>query len=237
MKNFSHLEPVHPMQLKLQEDLLSIYRQIREKFQIEIDKAFDRTASQIGYVINTAIPVTLKIEKNTTAISIPDEFQLKNTILEHEMKGLLENMRKMNWGKDLSAGEFKIYLFWYEALRLRLRTEWMEPAHYRNIFQIEVLKYRELQQFKVRTPVLPEPAHFFNPLIPISDEELILVNVIDQVFPELQLVEKISKARLYSRKFINPEVMEPVHIKPGSELGRIRELLSEIDAILKQLGH
>jgi hypothetical protein len=237
MKNFSHQEPAHPMQLKLQEDLLSIYRQIREKFQNEIDKAFDRTASQIGYVINTAIPVTLKIEKSNAVIIIPDEFQFKDTILEQEMKGLMDGMRKMKWGNEISAGEFKMYLFWYEALKLRLRTEWMEPVHYRNIFQDEALRYRELQQVKERTAVLPEPAHFFNPLIPISDEELILVNVIDQVYPELQLIEKISKTRLYSRKLINPEVMEPVHIKPGAELGRIRELLSQIDVILRQLGH
>jgi hypothetical protein len=235
MKNFSHQEPAHPMQLKLQEDLLSIYRQIREKFQKEIDKAFDRTASQIGYVINTAIQVTVKIEKGSTSIIIIDDDQFKDTILEKEMKSPLENMRKLSF--DIKAGEFNIYLFWYEALRLRLRTDWMEPAHHRNIFQIEALKYMELQQFKPRTVPPPEPVHFFNPLIPISDEELILVSVIDQVYPELQLADKISKARLYSRKMINPEVMEPVHIKPGSELIRIRELLSQIDVILKQLGH
>jgi hypothetical protein len=64
-KVFSRLrdfvEPAHPAVVRLYDDLLDIYRRIREVAQKDIDSGFHRAARQIGYVVTATIPVTLEI--------------------------------------------------------------------------------------------------------------------------------------------------------------------------------
>ena len=55
-----HTEPAHPGVVRLYDELIQIYRQMREQ-QNEIDAAFDRVASQIGYVVTTTLPVRIEI--------------------------------------------------------------------------------------------------------------------------------------------------------------------------------
>ena len=57
-----HVEPAHPGVIKLHDDLIDIYRVIRDRYQSAIDQAFDDVSRQIGFVIMTTLPVTLKVE-------------------------------------------------------------------------------------------------------------------------------------------------------------------------------
>ena len=55
------VEPAHPALVKQYEDLITIYRVIREHLQGRIDVAFDRVSREIGFVVTTTLPVTLEI--------------------------------------------------------------------------------------------------------------------------------------------------------------------------------
>ncbi len=68
-----------------------------------------------------------------------------------------------------------------------------------------------------------------------------LINVIDEVYSELRLVEKISKSRgTQVRREVPDVVKEPVHHLRGDqalELRQIRELLTEMDSRLRRFGY
>lgn len=55
------VEPAHPAVVRLYDDLITIYARIREKYQSEIDTAFDRISRQIGFVVTTTVPVVLEV--------------------------------------------------------------------------------------------------------------------------------------------------------------------------------
>ena len=54
-------EPAHPGVIRLYDELIQIYREMRKQ-QEEIDAAFDRVASQIGFVVTTTVPVRIEID-------------------------------------------------------------------------------------------------------------------------------------------------------------------------------
>jgi hypothetical protein len=85
----------------------------------------------------------------------------------------------------------------------------MEPAHYRRERYAE--RFRARERIQVR-PEVREPAHWFDPGIAIAVEEAVLISVIDDVYPELRLSDRISSYREIFRRRVRPEVMEPVHI-------------------------
>jgi hypothetical protein len=256
--DLSPVEPAHPMQVRMHEDLIGIYSHIRDHYQQEIDKTFDRVASQIGFVITTSMPVILKIDKGGLVAGgiIIDGLQFKGTLFEKEFNGLLKTTKETHFPDKVTPGEYRIFLFWYEALKIKLRTEWMEPAHIGSwmepahfgsiIMQHDWMKNIEEEEFTeagLKRPLMPEvkePVHWFNPKVSLSANELILINVIDQVYPELRLVEKITSIRESYKRVIRPEVKEPVHYKEGDyhvDFGRIRTLINELDSLLKQYGY
>ena len=55
------VEPAHPSVIRLYDDLLDIYRHIREVAQTDIDAAFDDVSRQIGYVVTATLPVDLEL--------------------------------------------------------------------------------------------------------------------------------------------------------------------------------
>jgi hypothetical protein len=150
----------------------------------------------------------------------------------------------------LSAGTYNVYLIWYSALKLRLRTDWMEPAH----VSIGV------EQAAARRPMPypQEPAHWFDAGSFLPQEELVLINAIDTVYPDLRLGDRITATRALARQpgpgirepaHFRPEIREPVHFRPevrepvhfqttdkALAAERAVEVLSHIAAILRKAG-
>jgi hypothetical protein len=159
LENMSYWkEPVHPMIIKLNDDLVAIYKFIRDNYQKEIDNAFDRASQQIGFVVTTTMPVMLDVGERGTikGISIALE-SMKGTALEKELSTILGLMKKSENRLEISPGVFNIVLFWYEAVKLRLRTDWMEPVH--SVYDVQ----SELMGLNPRSQNMREMAPQYRP--------------------------------------------------------------------------
>jgi hypothetical protein len=81
-----------------------------------------------------------------------------------------------------------------------------EPAHCR---PEELARFRPPPEpahaFLGRRPP-PEPAHWFDPRIPICEGEQVVIVALDEVYPELRLVERINS---YRQAAINPQPLPP----------------------------
>ena len=215
-------EPAHPMIFKYRDDLLAIYKLIREKYQTRIDKAFDSVSRQIGFVVVTSVACSINVDdKGAATLSMGAE-NLQGTLYERELLAATEGLKKEKL--NVSAGKFNIYLLWFNALKFKFRTEWIEPAHFRRIIvdkQILVATERKL------IPDPQEPAHWFDPGFTISSEEAVLIAVIDEVYPELHLADKITSIRAKLVKLTPGIPPEPVHKPLSSEetLRQIRKIL------------
>ena len=219
-------EPAHPMVIKLHDDLVVLYTGIREKFQVKIDQAFDDVSRQIGFVVTTTVPVMMEINKKGVVerFSMGAE-HLKGTLFDRELTAAMEELMTPTIPLP-PPGTYSLYLFWFEALKLRLKTDWMEPAHSsvrihpEEIRKIEErLKHKEIRKkvegLKKGAYVIPrpweEPAHWFDPGTLIATEERVLIAAIDEVYPELRLADRIAFYRNAIRRKVRPEVQEPAH--------------------------
>jgi len=224
-RGFPWGEPAHPGIVKQFEDLIAIYKIIRGQLQDGIDRAFDRISRDIGFVVSTTLPVSLEIVNDKApqwAVAEP----LKGSIFE---KGILDAVKGPHpepW-KGVSAGKYQLYLVWFDALKLKLRKDWLEPVHFLRDDAIGLVS----QAARVR-PEVQEPAHWFHPSAVIVAEEKMLISAIDEVYPELRLAERIANTRQVLRG-VRPEVMEPVHFHTT----HLAELaLREIANIFKRVG-
>lgn len=244
-------EPAHPGVIERYDDIAAIYRFIREKYQTAIDKAFDDVSRQIGFVVTTTVPIVLEIGNNGKVKNIDIAEHLKGTLFD-KVTGVMEGQDTIP-GK-VKAGKYNLYLFWHDALKLKLRTDWMEPAHFRGLAgrvtpelsetitrSQEALSHvrpdvREPAHF-VR-PDVREPAHWFDPGIAIAGEEAILISAIDEVYPELKLMDRIASYRKAYR--VGPGVREPAHFRQiGSILqeGKATDVLAELASVLRKYGY
>ncbi|KKO19332.1 MAG: hypothetical protein DCC43_10490 [Candidatus Brocadia sp.] len=207
------VEPAHPAVVKLYDDLIDIYTRIRERYQKEIDNAFDRISRQIGFVVTTTVPVVFEIgDKGEFKRMGMGAEHLKDTLFDKELSKVF-GPHPDPW--KVAAGKYNLYLVWFDALHLKLRTDWMEPAHFfRERFAADIasgpmagISSRALKQGWE----WQEPAHWFDPGIAIAVEELVLIEAIDRVYPELRLVDRVAFVRDALRKRVRPEVMEPAH--------------------------
>jgi hypothetical protein len=217
-------EPAHPGVIRLYDELIQIYKQMREQ-QEEIDAAFDRVASQIGYVVTTTLPVRVEIGQDgiVKAAQLDGEF-LRGTLFEKELTPFIARLKDKKFS-GVPAGTFRFYLIWYDALRLKLARDWMEPAHVLQGVLNSFVSQAELSA-AVR-PEVREPAHWFDPGVAIAIEDAIVISAIDQVYPELRLAERIAADRLAIRR-IGPGIMEPAHPPFAEE----RNILAELKAVL-----
>jgi hypothetical protein len=148
---------------------------------------------------------------------------------------------------NLAEGSYNIYLIWFDALKLRLRTDWIEPAHFRDYLKLrdrfkDILRFDWIEPAHVAlggmaaSPVDPdviEPAHFK----PTPDRwrEKVLIAVIDEVYPELRLIDRIGKLKDIIRHRVPPDVIEPAHFRDFSR--RLpQELVAEFEALLHKHG-
>jgi len=244
------VEPAHPMVLKFRDDLITIYRLIRDKFQKPLDETFDKVSREIGYLVTTTLPLTIEVAEggNIKSIELGAE-HLRGTIFEKSFAPILKKMGGMDAEKNfkLTAGTYNIYLIWFDALKLRFRTDWIEPAHFRDYLKLrdrfkDILRFDWIEPAHVAlggmapSPVDPdvmEPAHF-KPT-PSPWREKVLVAVIDEVYPELRLIERISKLKDILRHRVPPDVIEPAHFRDIA--GRLpRELVVEFEELLRKHG-
>ncbi len=161
------VEPAHPMVIKLYEDLVTIYRFIKDNYQKEIDAAFDRASQQIGFVVTTTVPVMLEIGEGGVIKSlIMGSECLKGTALEKELLMVFDLNKKTDSKVNVSSGVYNLALFWYEAVNLRLRTDWMEPAHPVYQLQSELMGLQRSPQSARAMSFVAQPQPWMEPAHP-----------------------------------------------------------------------
>jgi hypothetical protein len=204
---------------------------MRER-QDQIDAAFDRVASHIGFVVTTTLPVRVEVaEEGAIKKCHFDGEALRGTIFDKELSGFLQDLTRTPFTR-VPAGSYRFYLIWYDALKLKLRRDWLEPVHVIQglLGSIAAQKGAGVAASSLVRPEVREPAHWFDPGIAIAIEDAVVISAIDEVYPELRLAERIAADRLAIRR-IGPEVMEPVHYRDlfGA---RERDVLAEVRALL-----
>jgi len=195
------VEPAHPVLVQRFDEIITIYRFIYEGIQAKVDTIFDNVSQQIGFVVATSLPVTFQIADGgkIERVELADK-NLKGTVFEKEFAHILKDLSGKSIGKS-AAGSYSLFLFWYEALKLKLKTDWIEPAHF--------LPERGPEQL---IPGIREPAHWFNAGIALAKEEEILIAAIDEVYTDLKLAERVAVARREGLKYI-PGIREPAHFR------------------------
>lgn len=224
-------EPAHPAVIRLYDDLIQVYRVMHER-QAQIDSAFDRVAAQIGFVVTTTLPVRVEVgEEGAIKKSHFDGEALRGTIFEKELSGFLQDLTRKPF-TGVPQGSYRFYLIWYNALKLKLRRDWLEPVHVIQglLGSIAAQQGGGVEAHSLVRPEVREPAHWFDPGVAIAIEDAVVISAIDEVYPELRLAERIAADRLAIRR-IGPGVMEPAHFRDF--LGaRERDVLGEVRAIL-----
>lgn len=198
------VEPAHPGVLQLLDDLVSIYTVIRDQYQTQLDQAFDRVSRQIGFVVTTTLPVVFEIAEGSKLSGIRMGAEhLKDTLFDRELSLVFaNNPDPVPW--RVAAGHYQLYLLWHTALRLKLGTAWLEPAHP----PYSQLEARQLQAGRIPPEVL-EPAHWFDAGVAIAVSDRVLIEAIDTVYTDLRLADRVA----LTRKLVRPEVLEPAHFR------------------------
>jgi hypothetical protein len=126
---------------------VTIYRFVKDNYQKEIDAAFDRASQQIGFVVTTTVPMMLEVGEGGAikSLSMGSE-SLKNTPFEKEIVAVFDLKKKGEHKLMVSPGVYNLALFWYDAVKLRLRTDWMEPAQPVYQLQSELMGMRRSPQ-------------------------------------------------------------------------------------------
>jgi hypothetical protein len=84
-----------------------------------------------------------------------------------------------------------------------------EPAHFHLTEELAQFLRGQSTSFLGRFRPPPEPAHWFLPGALITQEEQVLIVALDEVYPELRLVERISASRLGEEVMLNPQPLPP----------------------------
>ena len=110
----------------------------------------------------------------------------------------------------VEPGTFKLVS--KEALKLKLKVDWIEPAHYRD-FRAVAVQTAVVQDLPAQlNPGVREPAHWFDAGFALAKEEELLIAAIDEVYTDLKLAERIAVARRATIRNI-PGVREPAHFR------------------------
>jgi hypothetical protein len=214
IKKRDWVEPAHPVIVQRFNDLVNIYKYLKIGFQEKINNAFDSVSKQIGFVITTTMPVTVRVSEQGKIEKVElGSNGLHGTLFDREFAGLLKELSGKPEDK-VASGCYSLYLIWHDALKLKLRADWVEPAHFR-VFQVASLQTAVAdERLRQVRPEVKEPAHWFDAGIALVEDEEILISAIDEVYGDLKLAERIASARQESRQFI-PGIREPAHFSPG----------------------
>jgi len=244
-------EPAHPMIIELSDLLRSVYVFIRDKYQEVINQAFDQASREIGFVVATTLPMTFEVgdKGKVKSFAVPNASPLMGTLIEKRMTLALKPLADASL-PITKPGSYTIYLIWVPALKLKLRKDWFEPAHWRGPWTepahlAQRLAERAQLEIARQTPAMVweshEPAHWFNPAIKITDEDALHITLLDEIYPDLRLVDRVAAARqaLPQIAQVAPEVQEPAHfrqiIATIPELPK--EMLAELAQVLRRYGY
>jgi hypothetical protein len=230
------VEPAHDMVVKLRNDLTAIYTRIHDVYQEKIDDVFDQVSRQIGFVVAVTMPISFEVNETGRISSVSlSAAHLKDTVFFREFgtvfAAMVEDAKPI---KGVEAATYDIYVLWHNALKLRLRTDWMEPAHFRR--WLDRMQVSSTRTVKALVPYeVMEPAHWFDPH-PDPWHERLIISVIDEIYSDLRLAEAIVSIKESVRHLVSPGVREPAHYL---DLARrlTPEALGEIDAILRKYGY
>jgi len=229
------VEPAHPAIVKLHEELILIYKAVRDCAQSSINEVFDNISRRVGYVVATSLPVVLEFDRKGLVKNVAMGAEhLRGTLFDEGMQEALKPLQKSAI-EGIASGNYRILVIWSDALKLKLYKDWMEPAHAigRAIKEVDVRRVGP-QEIAVADEVR-EPAHWFDPGIAIELEEAVMISAIDEVFPELRLAERISVHRTAGRKFVVPsEVEEPAHFQ-ASSLFKNEEFVRELESLIRKV--
>ncbi len=233
MRDF--MEPAHPMLVRQFDALVALYRVIKEVGQRRLDEAFDRASQQIGFVVTTTLPATCTVTEGGKI----ERFELtgtnlQGTVFHREISPVLQELGKRPLA-GIAAGAYPLLLVWHEALKLKLKADWLEPAHFlrpRLPLAVEAAAAKGL-------PEVREPAHWFDAGVVFDETEQVMIAALDEVYPELNLAERVAVARRASLPYV-PGVREPAHFGAGirepAHLAGVREpahLATLIDDVLE----
>jgi hypothetical protein len=204
------VEPAHPAVVRRFDDLVDIYRFVRSQFQERIDTIFDGVSRQIGFVVTTTLPVVAQVAQEGRIAKVAfTAGNLEGTLFEKEFAPVFKEMAGAKQQAKIRVGEYQFQLIWYAALKLRLRADWVEPAH----FQMPSALPDVSQQSAVSVPPeVQEPAHWFDAGTALAKDEELIIAAIDEVYPELKLAERIAAGRAEARMRV-PGIREPAHFR------------------------
>ena len=231
-------EPAHVSVIRFYDDIIAILKHIRDRGQLVIDQGFDRVSSQIGFVVATTLPVTAEIAESGKIKQLSMRGKhLEGTLFEKELLPALKRVlaEPISTGERASVnkGTYDFYLIWFEALKLKLGAGQFrpppepahfhlgagqtlarfrpppEPAHFHLPEDLFRLFREPASSFLGRFRPPPEPAHWFDPGALITQEEQVVIMALDEVYPELRLVERISAFRRFSEVALNPQPLPP----------------------------
>jgi hypothetical protein len=226
------------------DQLRALYHHIREAYQPEIDDIFDRVSRQIGFVVTTTVPISLQVVDGTVKrAAINEKSPLAGTLFDKSLSKVLRGLS----GDQVplkESGTYEIYLIWHDALKLKLRMDWVEPAHHPFARRVDLtrLPLRRLVPERERIDVVwesHEPAHWFDPGAAIDAEEAVVISVIDEVYPDLRLIDRLMAFRRFDRRIVPPEVQEPAHFRLADELKAAAavDVLAELADMLRRYGY
>lgn len=207
------IEPAHPAALHEFEQYVEIYRAI-QKLQAEIDRAFDSASRQIGFVVTTTLPVQIRLSDKERNVELGKGFA--GTVFEASFAKIVDALQR-GAGENVKAGLFDLYLIWHEALKLKLKVDWVEPAHVAAGTRVDIVSQlasaaRTQSLAGVVRPEVVEPAHWFDIGVALASHDEMVIAAIDEVYPDLKLAERIASVRRDNRLRI-PGVREPAHFR------------------------
>jgi hypothetical protein len=218
------------MIVQLHDDLVAIYTLIRDRYQKKIDEVFDKVSRQVGYVVTTTIPVAFEVGKNNRVLNVTlGAKHLNKTLFERELSTTMKKMKNDPLPSKVTAGSYSIYLIWHEALKLKFRTEWMEPAHF----------FRPKPPILVKPEVM-EPAHWFDIKVDFAVDEKVIVTVLDEVYPDLKLIDRMVNYRRELYPPVSPDVKEPAHYRRQDFVlprEQTHDVLRELASVLRRYGY
>jgi hypothetical protein len=221
------VEPAHPVLVQRYDDIIEIYRFIQGTLQEGIDEIFDKVSKQIGFVVTTTLPVTVQIAANNKIEKAGfTAANLQGTLFENAFSPILEKISGAK-GIKASAGSYPLLLLWHEALRLKLKADWIEPAHFRTSLGASLQATVAGSLASQLNPGVREPAHWFDAGISLDNEEEILIAAIDEVYTDLKLAERVAVARRETMKYI-PGIREPAHVPGIREPAHFRAIIEDM---------
>jgi hypothetical protein len=207
------IEPAHPAALHEFEQYVDLYRAI-QRIQGEIDRAFDSASRQIGFVITTTLPIQMRCSEQGLQVELAKG--LAGTIFEGAFAPVIEALVK-GGAERVKTGVFDLYLIWHDALKLKLKVDWVEPAHVAAGLRPDIVSQLALAA-RARAlagavrPEVVEPAHWFDIGAALSSHDELVIAAIDEVYPDVKLAERVASVRRDSRLRL-PGVREPAHFR------------------------